>query len=93
MLANLYHYPYGCLEQTTSVAFPLLFTNDVAEIWSLENKYAKSDPKEVQKAIGRILERQRSRWAVRPVDQLQFAGELALGLCHGFPDPSARPGL
>jgi uncharacterized protein YfaS (alpha-2-macroglobulin family) len=60
VLANLYHYPYGCLEQTTSVAFPLLFTNEVAEIWSLENKYAKSDPKEVQIAIGRILERQRS---------------------------------
>lgn len=60
VLANLYHYPYGCLEQTTSVAFPLLFTNEVAEIWSLENKYAKSDPKEVQGAIGRILERQRS---------------------------------
>lgn len=60
VLANLYHYPYGCLEQTTSVAFPLLFANDVAEIWSLENKYATSDPKEVQKAIGRVLERQRS---------------------------------
>lgn len=60
VLANLYHYPYGCLEQTTSVAFPLLFTNEVAEIWSLENKYATSDPKEVQKAIGRALERQRS---------------------------------
>jgi alpha-2-macroglobulin len=60
VLADLYHYPYGCLEQTTSVAFPLLFTNEVAEIWSLENKYAKSDPKEVQGAIGRVLERQRS---------------------------------
>ena len=60
LLANLYHYPYGCLEQTTSVAFPLLFTNEVAEIWSLESKYAKSDRQQVQKAIGRILERQRS---------------------------------
>ncbi|WP_374383616.1 MG2 domain-containing protein [Dongia sp.] len=60
VLADLYHYPYGCLEQTTSVAFPLLFTNEVSEAWSLENKYAKSDPKEVQVAIGRILERQRS---------------------------------
>ncbi|WP_374652970.1 alpha-2-macroglobulin [Dongia sp.] len=60
VLADLYHYPYGCLEQTTSVAFPLLFTNEVAEIWSLENKYAASDPKQVQRAIGRILERQRS---------------------------------
>lgn len=60
VLADLYHYPYGCLEQTTSVAFPLLFTNDVAEIWSLENKYAKSDAKQVQKAIGSVFERQRS---------------------------------
>ena len=30
-LEYLVHYPYGCLEQTTSSAFPLLYLKDVAE--------------------------------------------------------------
>ncbi len=60
VLANLYHYPYGCLEQTTSVAFPLLFTSELSEIWDLKNDYAGSDKEQVQKAINRDFERQRS---------------------------------
>jgi uncharacterized protein YfaS (alpha-2-macroglobulin family) len=60
VLANLYHYPYGCLEQTTSVAFPLLFTNELADLWDLKNEYAGSDTEQVQKAINRDFERQRS---------------------------------
>ncbi len=60
VLANLYHYPYGCLEQTTSVAFPLLFTDELAEIWDLKNDYAGNDKEQVQKAINRDFERQRS---------------------------------
>ncbi|HVZ81150.1 MAG TPA: alpha-2-macroglobulin [bacterium] len=31
-LAYLLHYPYGCIEQTTSAAFPLLYFNEVAKV-------------------------------------------------------------
>ena len=60
VLANLSHYPYGCLEQTTSVAFPLLFTNELADLWDLKNAYAGSDTEQLQKAVNRAFERQRS---------------------------------
>ncbi|MBL8711082.1 MAG: hypothetical protein JNL25_17945 [Rhodospirillaceae bacterium] len=59
VLASLSHYPYGCVEQTTSRAFPLLFAGEMAERWGLEDRYAKTDPARVQAAIGRILEGQR----------------------------------
>lgn len=59
VLASLYRYPYGCVEQTTSVAFPMLFANELAERWSLDKEVVAGDEKRVQAAIGRILERQR----------------------------------
>jgi uncharacterized protein YfaS (alpha-2-macroglobulin family) len=59
VLTSLYHYPYGCVEQTTSVAFPMLFANELAERWSLDKEVVAGDEKRVQAAIGRILERQR----------------------------------
>jgi uncharacterized protein YfaS (alpha-2-macroglobulin family) len=60
VLASLSHYPYGCVEQTTSVAFPMLFAGEMAERWSLEPDAFNNDKQRVQAAIGRVLERQRA---------------------------------
>ncbi len=59
VLANLSHYPYGCLEQTVSVAYPMLIAGDVADLWSLEDRYKQIDRQELDKAIQRTLNRQR----------------------------------
>ncbi|HMQ12840.1 MAG TPA: alpha-2-macroglobulin family protein, partial [Candidatus Competibacter phosphatis] len=37
LLAELDRYPYGCLEQTTSRALPLLYFNQVAQAWVGQN--------------------------------------------------------
>src|SRR5262249_204622 len=47
VLANLSHYPYGCLEQTISVAYPMLIAGDVADLWSLEDRYRQADKREL----------------------------------------------
>jgi uncharacterized protein YfaS (alpha-2-macroglobulin family) len=59
ILASLDRYIYGCLEQTTSKALPLLVASDVADLWSLENRYREIDRKELQRAIRRIVNQQR----------------------------------
>jgi len=50
-LSNLLRYPYGCLEQTTSAAFPQLYLNDLAELSSWE-KQAATD--HINTAISRL---------------------------------------
>ena len=59
VLANLSHYPYGCLEQTISVAYPMLIAGDVADLWSMEDKYKNADRRQLEGAIQRTLNRQR----------------------------------
>ncbi len=57
LLRSLDRYPYGCIEQTTSRAFPLLYFNDVALLTR-----DKQDPGmrvRVQKAVDRVLDMQR----------------------------------
>ncbi len=56
LLRALDKYPYGCIEQTTSRALPLLYYNDVALLG-----YGPADPKisdRVQEAIYRIVDMQ-----------------------------------
>ncbi len=55
LLAQLDRYPYGCLEQTTSRALPLLYFNQVAEIWAGKNATEAGLRERVQEAIQRIL--------------------------------------
>jgi uncharacterized protein YfaS (alpha-2-macroglobulin family) len=55
LLAQLDRYPYGCLEQTTSRALPLLYFNQVAEIWAGKNTTEAGLRERVQEAIQRIL--------------------------------------
>jgi alpha-2-macroglobulin len=58
LLDSLDRYPYGCLEQTTSRALPLLYLSSVADMWG--GKGAESDtPSRIRKAILRILNMQR----------------------------------
>ncbi|HZP99084.1 MAG TPA: alpha-2-macroglobulin [Reyranella sp.] len=56
LLRALDKYPYGCIEQTTSRALPLLYYNDVAVLG-----YGPADPKitdRVQEAIYRVVDMQ-----------------------------------
>ncbi|MFT3811695.1 MAG: alpha-2-macroglobulin [Micropepsaceae bacterium] len=57
MLKWLDRYPYGCLEQTTSRALPLIYLNDLARTAGLEGD--KDVGQRVQEAIDRVLDMQR----------------------------------
>ena len=59
LLKSLDRYPYGCAEQTTSRALPLLYVSEVAEAIGLAENGAQIRAR-VQKAIGRVLSMQRS---------------------------------
>ncbi|MDR3090488.1 MAG: alpha-2-macroglobulin family protein [Desulfobulbaceae bacterium] len=56
LLDELDRYPYGCLEQTTSRAMPLLYFNELAGRWGL-TKDANLDQR-LNEAIARILQNQ-----------------------------------
>jgi uncharacterized protein YfaS (alpha-2-macroglobulin family) len=61
LLAQLDRYPYGCAEQTTSRALPLLYVNDMAKRLGLA---AESRLKErIEKAIERVFDMQDSSGA------------------------------
>ena len=57
-LQHLLHYPYGCLEQTTSTAFPLIYIADIARALDpdlLDPKKGRGDPADmVQEGLRRI---------------------------------------
>ncbi len=56
LLRWLDRYPYGCLEQTVSRAFPLLYYNDLALLSSLETDEALS--LRIQRAADRVVDLQ-----------------------------------
>ena len=60
VLSDLSHYPYGCLEQTTSVAFPLLYVRELAEIWGVDDAALSGDKERIQAAVDRAFEHERS---------------------------------
>ncbi|HEV8578081.1 MAG TPA: alpha-2-macroglobulin [Thermoanaerobaculia bacterium] len=57
-LEHLLHYPYGCIEQTTSSAFPLIYLGDIAKAFDpslFDPKKGHADPAElVQAGLSRI---------------------------------------
>ena len=74
LLRALDKYPYGCIEQTTSRAMPLLYYNDVALLG-----YGPADPKipeRVQEAIYRIVDMQ--------------MGDGSFGMWGPFSSPAAE---
>ena len=58
LLASLDRYPYGCSEQITSRALPLLYLSSVAEQAGLSNEKDKDLKKTIQTAINKLLSRQ-----------------------------------
>src|SRR5690606_3329660 len=58
MLTSLDRYPYGCTEQTTSRAMPLLYVSELAKASGIQDDPALRQ--RVQDAIGRVLSAQTS---------------------------------
>ncbi len=59
LVRDLDRYPYGCVEQTTSVAMPLLYLGDVAREWQLPGK--RVDAKErIDTALRRLADMQQA---------------------------------
>jgi alpha-2-macroglobulin len=58
LLGALSRYAYGCLEQTTSRALPLLYVDEVAKLWQTDPGFTPA--KTIDGAIGHIAELQRS---------------------------------
>ncbi|MGE5271093.1 MAG: MG2 domain-containing protein [Thiohalocapsa sp.] len=58
LLRSLSRYPYGCIEQTTSRALPLLYVEEVARLWRSDPGY--SPVAALDGAIERIVGMQRS---------------------------------
>ncbi|PIE15028.1 MAG: PAN domain-containing protein [Rhodobacterales bacterium] len=61
LLAALDRYPYGCTEQTTSRALPLLYLNEVAKVMGLESHGKITE--RIDQAIERVLSNQSSNGA------------------------------
>ncbi|MGC2413135.1 MAG: alpha-2-macroglobulin family protein, partial [Stellaceae bacterium] len=57
LLRALDRYPYGCLEQTTSRALPLLYVDAVAGLWRTDPGFSPAEA--LDRAIGHIVELQR----------------------------------
>ena len=57
LLRALDRYPYGCLEQTTSRALPLLYVDAVAGLWRTDPGFSPAAT--LDRAIGHIVELQR----------------------------------
>ena len=60
LLRSLDRYPYGCIEQTTSRAMPLLYVDAVAKLWNTDPKFSASTG--LDRAIERIVGMQTHRW-------------------------------
>ncbi len=59
-LEYLFRYPYGCLEQTTSTSFPLLYLVDLAELTDPRGRSRAENAARVQSGIARVLSMQLS---------------------------------
>lgn len=60
-LDKLLHYPYGCLEQSTSSTYPWVFTNEkTLDQLNIKNPTDKTPAQNVAAGIDRILKKQKS---------------------------------
>ena len=81
LLQSLDRYPFGCVEQLTSRAYPLLYFNDVAAVAG--KKQDKGAPDRVQAAIDQLLDMQRAAgnfglWAARGDEAKDWLSVYAL---------------
>ena len=87
---TLDRYPYGCAEQTTSRAMPLLYVSELAKAAGMPE-----DPDlhgRIQDAIYRVLNYQSLDRQLRPVGA-GLRRHVARFLRHRLPDPGPRAGL
>jgi len=63
-LGDLVHYPYGCVEQTTSAAFPQLYYADLVKSATGNNNTDESPAYNVQQAINKLQSMQLSNGAL-----------------------------
>ena len=87
---TLDRYPYGCAEQTTSRALPLLYVSELAAGAGMKDEPELKE--RIQDAIYRVLNYQSSSGQLRPLGS-GLGRPLARRLCHRLPDPGAREGL
>jgi hypothetical protein len=104
LLAQLERYPYGCLEQTVSIALPLLYFDQLAAAWGDSKHQEGAFRNRVQQAVQRILSMQRydgafGLWnAASPPESwlsayaLDFLGR-AKAAAYLVPDTAYRQGL
>ncbi len=59
LLAQLQRYPYGCVEQIISSALPLLYFNEVAAAWNVQDSEENNPQAQIPQAIQRLLNAQR----------------------------------
>jgi uncharacterized protein YfaS (alpha-2-macroglobulin family) len=60
LLRSLDRYPYGCIEQTTSRALPLLYVGDISALWQVDDEAPDMELKRrIEQAIFRVIEGQR----------------------------------
>ena len=80
LLRDLDLYPYGCLEQTTSRALPLLYYGVVARLWDAPGTAENADlARRIDGAVERVLGMQRpdgafSLWSARGPAELWLSG-------------------
>ena len=91
ILAALDRYPYGCAEQLTSRALPLVYLNDVAVAIGAATDAEIGE--RVQTAIQGVLANQSSSGVLRPLGAVWRRQPLARRLCHRLPDPRLGEGL
>ena len=101
LLQSLWLYPFGCTEQLSSTAFPLLYYHQASLLGSAgledDDFQDTSDAgvhARVQQAIDTMLDRQGDNgvfglWSLGDGE----ASALAQRLCAGFPDPRQGGGL
>ncbi|MEZ5670557.1 MAG: alpha-2-macroglobulin [Alphaproteobacteria bacterium] len=68
LVRALDQYPYGCAEQVTSRAMPLLYLSEVAEAWGDDDEQPVNVDDRIRRAIGRLMSYQAwsgafSRWS------------------------------
>lgn len=104
LLKALDRFPYGCLEQTTSRALPLLQVNDVALALGADRRPDDSLPQRVDEAVSRVLDMQRYNgsfglWSSRGEAEpwlSAYAMEFLLraqAKGHAVPEVALRSGL
>ena len=90
---GLLMYPYGCLEQTTSSAYPLVFIDDeAAQRWGLKPVLREERAKRLEGAFARLAGMpapvlQHARLALQSLEQQEQSSRSQVDLFAPAPEP------